>query len=62
MIAGLRTVVPDALPLRGAEAVPAPLAVLAATLLASLLVGLYLSRARLGGRFRALVLHGTEAE
>jgi hypothetical protein len=49
-MAGLRTVVPDALPLPGGEAVPVPLAALAATLLASLLVGLYLSRAQPGGR------------
>jgi hypothetical protein len=61
-MAGLRTVVPDALPLPGIEAVPVPLAVLAATLLASILVGFYLSRAGPGGRFQALVLHGTEAE
>nr|ASV46990.1 hypothetical protein [uncultured bacterium] len=52
-MAGLRTVVPDALPLLGGEAVGVPLAALAATLVASLLVGLWLSRAQSGGRLPA---------
>ncbi len=44
-MAGMRTVVLDALPRLGGEAVPVPLVAMAAVLVASLLVGFYLSRA-----------------
>lgn len=54
-MAGLWTVVPDALPPLGGEAVAVPLAALAATLVASLLVGLCLSRAQSAGRLAARV-------
>lgn len=54
-MAGLRTVVLDALPPLGGEAVLVPLAALAATLVASLVVGLCLSRAQGGGRLPARV-------
>lgn len=52
-MAGLRTVLPDALPAPGGETV---LAGLAATLVASLLAGLWLSRGRARAGERRVVL------
>jgi uncharacterized membrane protein YqiK len=44
-MAGMRTVVLDALPGLGGEAVPLPLGAVAVVLVVSLLVGVFLSRA-----------------
>jgi hypothetical protein len=60
-MAGLRTVLPDALPLSGGEALAVPLAAVAATLVASLAVGLCLPRGKPGGRIPARVLRGAAA-
>ncbi len=56
-MAGLRTVALDVLPRQGGDALAAPLAALAATLLGSLVVGLCLSR----GRIPARMLRGAAA-
>lgn len=55
-MAGLRTVALDVLPRQGGEALAVPLAALAATLLASFVVGLCVSLGKPGGRIPAGVL------